>query len=68
MAADTLACFLHDILKIEKHSYLREEGHWMMSPSRSLINLRLRFGDAGEITALYAGVRATVSESRTVEI
>lgn len=68
MAAGPLACFLHDVLKIDKHPYLIEQGHWMPAPSPSLINVRLRFNDAGEIAGLHAGGRATVSGSRTVEI
>lgn len=68
MAAGPLACFLHDVLKIEKHSYFIEQGHWMPSPSPSLINVQMRFNDAGAIAGLYAGGRAAVSESRTVEI
>lgn len=68
MAAGPLACFIHDVLKIDKPSYLIEQGHWMPLPSPSLLDVQLRFDDAGEIAGLYAGGRAAVSESRTVEV
>jgi PhzF family phenazine biosynthesis protein len=61
MAAGTLACYLHDYLRLKKTAFLIEQGHLMHpTPSPSLLTARLDVQD-GKITGLMIGGKAKVS-------
>lgn len=68
MAAGPLACYLHDKLSVGGKDFYIEQGHWMPTPSPSLINVRLELDEDGSITGLFAGGRAEVREIRHIEM
>jgi PhzF family phenazine biosynthesis protein len=67
MAAEPLACYLHDKLKNKKSQFLIEQGYLMSQPSPSVIDVRLQTKH-GSIVSLMAGGKAAVSETRHIEI
>ena len=67
MAAGPLGCFLYDKLKIEKESFIIEQGYLMESPSPSVITVNLKIND-GSISGLMVGGNAIVSGQRKIEI
>ncbi len=54
MAGGPLACLLHDYLDIKKDVIIIDQGHFMETPSPSIINVELDKKD-GKITGLMAG-------------
>lgn len=62
MAAGPLACYFHDICKIEKQKFLIEQGHFQPTPSPSIIEVNLiKKGRA--IESLIAGGNAYSGET-----
>jgi len=68
MAAGPLACYLHDKLSVDSEEFYIEQGHWMPTPSPSLINVRLTFNENGSVNGLFAGGRADIGEIRRIEV
>jgi PhzF family phenazine biosynthesis protein len=66
MAAGPLACVLHDRLKIEKDTFLIEQGKFMNPASPSLITVKLML-EGGKIQNLMAGGRGLVSKSLSID-
>jgi PhzF family phenazine biosynthesis protein len=67
MAAGPLACFLHDKMKINKETFLIEQGHLMNPASPSVITAKLNV-DNQKICKLMAGGEAKVMKSITLSI
>lgn len=67
MAAGPLACYLYDILKIEKQRFLIQQGTFMQQPSISLIIVDLEI-EKGEITGLMAGGKGISVSKRIIKI
>lgn len=65
MAAGPLACYLHDILKIDKSNFKIEQGYAMTTASPSVIDVKLSC-DNGTITSLIAGGSAVIADTRDV--
>lgn len=66
-AAGPLGCYLHDRLGLQKDAFLIEQGHFMETPSPSVLTVRLHLKD-GSITGLMAGGRAKRMGELDVEI
>lgn len=56
MAAGPLACYLHDIFGIKKHTFTIEQGGLMSPPSPSLIHVELALKDAQIISLMAGGI------------
>lgn len=67
MAAGPLACFLNEKMKINKNTFLIEQGHLMNPASPSLITVKLNF-DNQKICKLMAGGEANVMKTMTIRI
>lgn len=67
MAAGPLACYLFDILKIQKSAFRIQQGTHMQEPSPSLIIVNLRI-DNGAIHDLMAGGKGILKRQLDVEI
>jgi PhzF family phenazine biosynthesis protein len=67
MAAGPLACYLHNYLKIDKTSFVIEQGYAMKPASPSCIEVNLNFGTGG-IQSLSAGGVGMASKYVEVEI
>ncbi len=67
MAAGPLACYLHDKMKINKETFLVEQGHLMNPASPSVIIAKLNV-DNQKICKLMAGGEAKVMKSITLSI
>lgn len=65
MAAGALACFLHDVCRVDKDVFSIEQGRLMQPPSPSVIAVRLARRE-GKIERLLAG--GTATPIRTVQI
>jgi PhzF family phenazine biosynthesis protein len=46
MVAGPLACYLHDVMGLQKTQFLIEQGHLMPTPSPSVIHVNLEIQDA----------------------
>ena len=67
MAAGPLACYLNEKMKINKNTFLIEQGHLMDPASPSLITVKLNF-DNQKICKLMAGGEANVMKTMTISI
>ncbi len=67
MAAGPLACYLYDYAGIKKKRFLIEQGHFMKTPSPSLILADLLF-DKEKITKVMAGGKGIPMTSITIAI
>ena len=67
MAAGPLACVLHDMLDIEKDSFLIAQGEFMTEPSPSEIKVTLELKD-GRITGLLAGGQGKVMKNLEIAL
>lgn len=67
MAAGPLACYLFDILKINKTSFKIQQGKFMKAPSPSLLIVNLRIED-GEIKDVMAGGKGLLKRQIEVQI
>ncbi|MBC7886257.1 MAG: PhzF family phenazine biosynthesis protein [Ferruginibacter sp.] len=67
MAAGPLACYLYDLLKIEKNQFLIEQGYFMKTPSPSLVIVNL-FLEGKKIINLMAGGKGISMQSLDIEI
>lgn len=67
MAAGPLACYLFDILKIEKSSFHIQQGKYMKEPSPSLIIVNLKIAK-GIIKGLMAGGKGILSKQLEIEV
>jgi PhzF family phenazine biosynthesis protein len=67
MAAGPLACFLYDIVGQRKEKYRIEQGRFMHSPSRSLLEVHL-MNENKTIQKIYVGGDAYVSSEISIEI
>lgn len=67
MAAGPLACYLHDIMHIQKDSFQIEQGYAMQPASPSCINVVLNF-EQGDIVGLKAGGVGKPSRFEEIEI
>ena len=67
MAAEPLACYLHDIMQLKGSTFLIEQGWLMPTPSPSVIQVELTLQNA-RITRLMAGGRAKVLSVKTIEV
>jgi PhzF family phenazine biosynthesis protein len=67
MAAGPLACYLNDIIGIEKKLILIEQGHFMSTPSPSVITVKL-YKSEGIIEKIMAGGDAMVMKSFKIEM
>lgn len=63
MAAGSLACYLHDVVKIKKTEFLIEQGSLMQKPSPSLIKVELELNES-EISSLLVGGEARIAHPR----
>ncbi|MBY5938114.1 PhzF family phenazine biosynthesis protein [Marinobacter nauticus] len=68
MAAGPLACYLHDKMSVSGRELYIEQGHWMPTPSPSLIKVQLNVGEDGNIKGLFAGGRAELREAKRIEL
>lgn len=66
MATGPLACVLHDHLKIEKDTFLIEQGQLMDPASRRLITVEL-FVENSEIKNPMAGGHGKISRSLSID-
>lgn len=55
MAAGPLACYLHDVMAMNKSHFTIAQGDFMIPPSPSRISVELDRNSHGEITGLLAG-------------
>lgn len=67
MAAGPLACVLHDMLDMEKDTFLIAQGAFMPEPSPSQIKVTLDLKD-GQITGLLAGGQGKVIKSLEISL
>ena len=67
MAAGPLACYLYDIAKVKKTSFLIEQGYFMDPPSGSLIEVELQV-EENRILSLFSGGVGLKSGSLKVSI
>jgi PhzF family phenazine biosynthesis protein len=67
MAAGTLAAYLFKEEKLEKKVIMIEQGRFMHPVSPSRIQVNLDFGN-GEITRIFAGGSAYVSDTKVIEL
>jgi PhzF family phenazine biosynthesis protein len=65
MAAEPLACVLHDCMNIRKDTFLIEQGQFMEPASPSLITVELSVAN-GEVQSLMAGGHGKVSRSLSI--
>lgn len=65
MAAGPLACYLYDVVKINKTHFVIRQGEYMQPASPSVINVELSL-DADQITSLMAGGFGQLMEQRSV--
>ena len=62
MAAGPLACYLYEILNIKKQRFLIQQGHFMATPSLSLIIVDLILEDNKIIKLMAGGKGASISQ------
>ncbi|MGB6154135.1 MAG: PhzF family phenazine biosynthesis protein [Pricia sp.] len=67
MAAGPLACYLYDILKIQKQKYSIQQGEYMEQPSPSHILVDLNIKDK-KIQGLMAGGKGLLKSTMEIEI
>lgn len=67
MAAGPLACYLFDVLNLNKQEVLIEQGWFMNPPSPSLIKVNLTV-ENGRIIKLMAGGKGILQKTITVEL
>mgnify|MGYP000035296940 CR=1 FL=1 len=67
MAAGPLACYLYEVLLIQKKSIHIQQGKYMETPSPSLIIVNLSF-DKGKIHSLMAGGKGVLHEQLKVQL
>ncbi|AJW62917.1 putative isomerase YddE [Elizabethkingia miricola] len=67
MAAGPLACFLYDILKIERQNYLIEQGWFMQKPSKSLLTVELQI-ENDKIQSLMVGGKGILMETKIISL
>jgi PhzF family phenazine biosynthesis protein len=67
MAAGPLACYLFDVLKINKKSFHIQQGQFMKNPSPSLIIVNLEVIN-GAIQSLMAGGKGLLKKEMKIEI
>lgn len=68
MGAGTLACYLHDVLKINKKVFSIEQGYFMEITAPSLLTAELETSDDGTILRLLEGGQGMVMDERLVEL
>lgn len=67
MGAGPLACYLHDVVGIDKTTFVLEQGYLMDEPSPSLLTAELDIAD-GQITRVLVGGRGRVSREITLDL
>lgn len=67
MAAGPLACYLYDVVKMNKAHFVIRQGEYMQPASPSVINVELSL-DAEQITSLMAGGFGKLMDQRSVVI
>ena len=67
MAAGPLACYLFDILKLNKNRFFILQGEFMGVPSPSLIIVELEIDD-GSIKSLMAGGRGVLKMEKHIAL
>ncbi len=67
MAAGPLATYLYDILHIKKTKFMISQGHYMHTPSPSLIHVELQL-ENGKITNLMAGGKGMQKTQMEIEL
>ena len=67
MAAGPLACYLFDILKLNKNRFFIQQGEFMEVPSPSLIIVELEI-DNGRIKSLMAGGRGVLKMEKHIAL
>ncbi|OXY82187.1 PhzF family phenazine biosynthesis protein [Oceanimonas doudoroffii] len=67
MAAGPLACYLHDVVNMNKQVFEIRQGEYMLPASPSVIHVELSL-NAGKITSLMAGGHGKLMEERTVSL
>ena len=68
MGAGTLACYLHDVLKINKKVFSIEQGYFMEITAPSLLTAELETSDDGTILSLLEGGQGMVMDEKLVEL